>query len=65
MLSGLFCEALGQRKAMMVIVAPIVIAFIMLGFAESFAVVCVAFLLLSFIFGLNDAPVSVYISEAR
>lgn len=49
----------------MLVVAPAVIAFIMLGLAESFEVVFIAFLLLSFIFGLKDAPSVIYVSEVR
>lgn len=47
----------------MMVVAPAVLAFLMLGLANSYALVSIAFLLLSLIFGLKDAPLLVYISE--
>lgn len=53
LMSGFISDALGRRKALMLVVAPAVLAFIMLGLAESFEVVFVGFLLLSFIFGLK------------
>lgn len=64
-LSGFISDALGRRRALLLVVAPAVIAFIMLGFAETFEVVFIGFLLLSFIFGLKDAPSVIYVSEVR
>lgn len=65
LLSGIVSDTLGRRKAMMLIIAPTVIAFIVLGFAESFLIIGVVFTSLSFIFGLKDAPTAVYICETR
>lgn len=64
-LSGFISDALGRRKALMLIMVPAVATFISLGMAESFWVVCVAFFIISFIFGLKDAPATIYISEIR
>lgn len=64
-LSGFVCDALGRRRALMLVMTPAIATFIMLGLAKSFWVVCLAFFALSFIFGLKDAPASVYISEIR
>lgn len=44
---------------------PAIATFILLGMANSFWIVCVAFFLLSFIFGLKDAPSCIYVSEIR
>lgn len=65
LLSGVVSDALGRRKAMMLTVASTVIGFTLLGFAESYAIVGLAFLILSFVFGLKDAPSAVYICETR
>lgn len=65
MLSGFLADALGRRKALMLVVAPAVGAFIMMGLAQSFEIIFVAFLLLSFIFGLKDSPSVIYVSEVR
>lgn len=65
LLSGLVCDRFGRRKALMISIAPVVFVFAMLGFAESFTVVCIGFVVLSFVFGLKDAPALVYISETR
>lgn len=64
-MSGFISDALGRRRSLMLVVAPAVIAFIMLGLAESFEVVFIGFLLLSFIFGLKDSPSVIYVSEVR
>lgn len=64
-LSGFVSDALGRRKALLFIVAPAVFAFVALGFAESYAVICACFFFLSFIFGLKDAPSVIYVSEVR
>lgn len=61
LISGLLSDALGRRKALMFIIGPAVIAFICLGYADSFILVCLFFFLLSFIFGLKDAPATVYV----
>lgn len=63
LISGFLSDELGRRKALMYIVAPAVITFICLSFASSFGLICVYFFLLSFIFGLKDAPATVYVSE--
>lgn len=49
----------------MFIVAPAVFAFVALGVADSYAVICACFFFLSFIFGLKDAPAVIYVSEVR
>lgn len=61
MLSGFVSDALGRRKALIVVVGPAILAFIILGFANSFAVVCLGFLLLSFIFGLKGGFLQIFI----
>lgn len=53
LLSGFLSDAVGRRRALMLIVAPAVLGFITLGFANSFVTVCALFFLLSFIFGLK------------
>lgn len=63
LLSGFLSDTLGRRKALMFIVGPAVFAFIALGLVESYIGICVCFFLLSFIFGLKDAPSVVYVSE--
>lgn len=65
LLSGVISDAFGRQKAMKIVVAPTVIAFIILGYAQSFAVISMAVLMLSFLFGLKDSPIAVYISEIR
>lgn len=65
LLSGFLSDALGRRKALMLIMVPAVATFISLGMAQSFWIVCVAVFIISFIFGLKDAPATVYISEIR
>lgn len=62
-LSGFISDAFGRRRALMMVVAPAVLAFVMLGMASSYGIVSIAFFLLSFIFGLKDAPLLVYVSE--
>lgn len=62
-LSGFISDAFGRRQALMMVIAPAVLAFLMLGLANSFALVSIAFFLLSFIFGLKDAPLLVFVSE--
>lgn len=47
----------------MFIVAPAVLAFVGLAFADTFLIVCALFFFLSFIFGLKDAPATIYVSE--
>lgn len=63
LLSGFISDAVGRRKALIFIVAPAVLAFIGLAFADSFIIVCALFFFLSFIFGLKDAPATIYVSE--
>lgn len=63
LLSGFISDAIGRRKALIFIVAPAVLAFVSLSFADSFVVVCAEFFFLSFIFGLKDAPATIYVSE--
>lgn len=64
-LSGFLSDALGRRRAIMLVMVPAVAIFMSLYLVESFWLVCLAFFLLSFIFGLKDAPASVYVSEIR
>lgn len=63
LLSGFISDAIGRRKALIFIVAPAVLAFVGLAFAETFTIVCALFFFLSFIFGLKDAPATIYVSE--
>lgn len=64
-LSGPLCDKIGRRKAILMVSIPIFIAWIMLGFAQSFPVVCVGFMLLGFCMGLKEAPALTYVSEIR
>lgn len=63
LLSGFISDAIGRRKALMFIVSPAILAFIALGFADSFITICALFFFLSFLFGLKDAPATIYVSE--
>ena len=63
LLSGFISDAIGRRRALIFIVAPSVLAFVLLAFADTFAAVCALFFFLSFIFGLKDAPATIYVSE--
>lgn len=63
LLSGSISVALGRRRALLMVVAPAILAFIVLGCSDSFFFVCLSFFSLSFIFGLKDAPSMIYISE--
>lgn len=57
-LSGLISDKFGRRRALMIVVAPAVLAFIMLGSSHSFILVCLSFFSLSFIFGLKGIGVA-------
>lgn len=61
----MFSDMLGRRRAMMVVIVPALITFFIMGFVESFVSVCLGFIILGFIFGLKDAPTTVYVSEVR
>lgn len=65
LLSGPMCDSIGRRKAMMLISIPLFFAWVMLGFAQSFPIICFGFVLLGFCMGLKEAPVKIYVSEIR
>lgn len=64
-LSGFLSDGIGRRRAIILVMCPAAVIFVTLGLANSFWLVCLAFFLLSFIFGLKDAPATIYISEVR
>lgn len=49
----------------MLVSIPIVAAWIMLGFAHSFSVICFGFILIGFGMGSVEAPATLYVGEIR
>lgn len=65
LVSGPICDKIGRRKAIMTVTIPLTIAWIMLGFAYSFPIICVGFATIGFIMGIKEAPSITYVSEIR
>lgn len=63
LLSIIICDKYGRQKSILALTIPISIAWIVLGFAQSFSVICVAFAVIGFCMGLKEAPANSYISE--
>lgn len=63
LLSGPVCDKIGRRKAIMMVTIPLTAAWIMLGFAQSFPLICVGFTIIGFSMGLKEAPSITYVSE--
>lgn len=61
LLSGPVCDKIGRRKSFMVVSIPLLISWIMLGFSQSFPIVCLAFLVLGLCMGLNETPSITYV----
>lgn len=65
LLSGPICDRIGRRKAILLVSGPLAITWIMLGFAQSFSLICLGFVLLGFCHGLKESPSLTYASEIR
>lgn len=65
LLSGPICDRVGRRKAIMLACVPLVITWIMLGFAQSFPLICLGFTLLGLTFGLAESPSYTFAGEIR
>lgn len=65
LLSGPICDRIGRRKAILLVSAPLAFTWIMLGFVNSFPLICFGFVLLGFCHGLKESPALTYASEIR
>lgn len=65
LISALISDKFGRRKAIILVSIPIGAAWIMLGFAESFMVICFGFILIGFGMGAVEAPTTTYVGEIR
>lgn len=65
LISAPISDKFGRRKAIMLVSIPIVAAWIMLGFAHSFSVICFGFILIGFGMGSVEAPATLYVGEIR
>lgn len=65
LVSSPVCDRIGRRRAIMLVTIPLIVVWIMLGYAQSFPVICLGFMLLGFCFGLKESPSLTYVSEIR
>lgn len=63
LLGIIISDKFGRQKSILALTIPIAIAWIVLGFAESFLVICITFSVIGFSMGLKDAATMVFISE--
>lgn len=64
-MSGFVSDILGRKYALMLVLMPMFALLIMLGTAQSFPIVCLAFFLFSIMIGLKNAASAIYVSEIR
>lgn len=65
LVSGPICDRIGRRRAIMLVTVPLIVAWIVLGYSQSFLTVCFGFLILGFCFGLKESPSVTYVCEIR
>lgn len=63
LLSGPLSDRIGRRKTLLLLTIPLTITWIVLGFAQSFPLICVGFTLIGFCMGLKETPAITYVSE--
>lgn len=61
LLSGPLCDKIGRRRSFMFVSVPLLISWIMLGFSQSFPIICFGFLTLGLCMGLNETPSITYV----
>lgn len=59
--SGPVCDKFGRRKMILVASIPLTFAWIMLGFAQSFPLICIGFAVIGFCMGLKESPALTYV----
>lgn len=65
LVSGPICDRIGRRRAIMLVTVPLIVAWIVLGYSQSFLTVCFGILILGFCFGLKESPSVTYVCEIR
>lgn len=63
LMSGPINDRFGRRKAIMMVNIPLTICWIILGFTQTFPLICLLFSIMGFCFGLKEAPSLTYITE--
>lgn len=63
LLSGPLSDRIGRRKTLLLLTIPLTITWIVLGFAQSFPLICIGFTLIGFCMGLKETPAITYVSE--
>lgn len=61
--SGPLCDRYGRRKMIWIATIPLTISWLMLGFAQSFPLICICFSISGFCMGLKESPVLTFVSE--
>lgn len=62
-ISGPICDKFGRRKMILISTIPLTIAWILLGFAQSFPLICTGFAIIGFCMGLKESPTLTFVSE--
>lgn len=65
LISGPLCDQFGRRKLLMAICIPLVSLWIMLGYAQSFPIICIGFVLMGICTGVKESPSLTYVCEIR
>lgn len=62
-ISGPICDKFGRRKMILVSTVPLTLAWILLGFSQSFPLICTGFAVIGFCMGLKESPTLTFVSE--
>lgn len=61
LLSGPLSDRIGRRKTLLMLTIPLTITWIVLGFAQSFTLICIGFTIIGFCMGLKETPAITYV----
>lgn len=61
LLSGPLSDRIGRRKTLLMLTIPLTITWIVLGFAQSFSLICIGFTIIGFCMGLKETPAITYV----
>lgn len=61
LLSGPVCDKFGRRNTILMVTIPLTMSWLVLGFADSFPIICICFAAIGFCMGLKESPSITYV----